>query len=135
MDVASKDDKKESVLVTLDTGTKPDWISQRFLTEVLCMNHNKLTDDDKQEFLDFNGNTFNPIGKVEVMVHSTDFIGFPTRQLTFLVAKKGAFQILLGNRTIKKEKLLCKPPDSRGETAFPAVQTEPKKSVDYRRAL
>jgi len=88
----------------------------------------RLSEEENKEFSDFNGNKFNPIGRVELMVNSTDFIGFPCRMISFLVAKGGHFQILLGSRTIKKEKLLCKPLDPQMEGVFPAVQTDPKKA-------
>jgi hypothetical protein len=132
MKVATFDNNQVDVHVILDTGTKPDWISNRFLTEKLGLKYTRFNDEDnKQEFSDFNGNKFNGIGKAELMVNSTDFGGFPCRKVSFLVAKGGTFQILLGSRTIKKEKLLCKPPDHEREGAFPAVQTDPKKGRDY----
>ena len=132
MKVATFDNNQVDVHVILDTGTKPDWISKRFLTEKLGLKYTRLNDEEnKQEFSDFNGNKFNGIGKAELLVNSTDFVGFPSRKISFLVAKGGTFQILLGSRTIKKEKLLCKPLDPQREGAFPAVQTDLKKGRDY----
>jgi len=131
MKVATHDNKQVDVAVVLDTGTKPDWISSRFLTDKLGMKFTRLNDEEnKQEFSDFNGNKFNAIGRAELMVSSTDFAGFSCRTISFLVAKGGTFQILLGSKTIKKEKLLCKPPDLEGERVFPAVQIDPKKGRD-----
>jgi hypothetical protein len=132
MKVATFDNKQVDVNVILDTGTKLDWISGRFLKEKLGLRHTKLNDEEnKREFNDFNGNKFNGIGKAEVMLNSADFVGFPCRKISFLVAKKDTFQILLGSKTIKKENLLCKPVDPEREGAFPAVQTDPKKGKDY----
>ncbi|KAE9367092.1 hypothetical protein N431DRAFT_418205 [Stipitochalara longipes BDJ] len=129
MKVATHDNNQLDVHVILDTGTKPDWISSRFLTEKLGMKFTRLNDEEnKQEFSDFNGNKFNPIGRAELMISSTDFAGFSCRRISFLVNKGGTFQILLGSKTIKKEKLLCKPEDPEREGAFPAVQTAPKKA-------
>jgi hypothetical protein len=137
MKIATHDNKQVDVAVVLDTGTKPDWISSRFLTDKLGMKFTRLNDEEnKQEFSDFNGNKFNAIGRAELMVSSTDFAGFSCRTISFLVAKGGTFQILLGSRTIKKEKLFCKPLDLQIEgtlqieSAFPAVQTDPKKGRD-----
>jgi hypothetical protein len=131
MKVATHDNNQVDVHVILDTGTKPDWVSSRFLTEKLGMKFTRLNDEEnKQEFSDFNGNKFNGIGRVELMVSSIDFVGFSCRTISFLVAKGGTFQILLGSRTIKKEKLLCKPLDPQMEGVFPAVQTDPKKGRD-----
>jgi hypothetical protein len=135
MKVATVDHREVDVHVILDTGTKPDWISSRFLTEKLGLKFTRFSDEEnKQEFSDFNGNKFNAIGKAEVMVSSTDFIGFPCRTISFLVAKGGTFQILLGSRTIKKDKLFCKPLDAAREGAFPAVLTGPKKGMGYLKA-
>lgn len=132
MKVATIDNSEVDVRVILDTGTKPDWVSKHFLTEKLGLKYTRLSEEgSKQEFSDFNGNKFNGIGQTELMIHSNDFIGFPARRISFLVAKRGTFQILLGSRTIKQEKLLCKPLDPQREGAFPAVQTDPKKGRDY----
>jgi len=128
MKVATHDNNQVDVRVILDTGTKPDWVSSRFLTENLGMKFMRFNEEEnKQEFKDINANKFHPIGRAEVMVSSTDFPGFPCRTFPFLVNRGGSFQIILGSRTIKKEKLLCKPPDPEREGAFPAVQTEPSK--------
>ena len=130
MKVATYDNSQVDVHAILDTGTKPDWISSRFLTEKLGLKYTKLNDEEnKQQFSDFNGNKFNGIGKAELMVNSTNFIGFPSRTISFLVAKGGTFQILLGSRTIKKEKLLCKPLNPQRKGVFPAVQIDPKKGT------
>lgn len=132
MKVPTHDDKKVDADVILDTGTKPDWISSDFLTEKLGRKYTRFKDEEnKQEFSDFNGNKFNGIGKAGLMIYSSDFSGFPCRTISFLVAKGGNFQILLGSRTIRKEKLLYKPPGPQMEGAFPAVQTDPKKGKDY----
>jgi hypothetical protein len=131
MKVPTHDNNQLDVNVILDTGTKPDWISSRFLTEKLGMKFTRFSDEEnKPEFSDFNGNKFTAIGRAELMVSSTDFAGFSCRTISFLVARGGAFQILLGSKTIKKEKLLCKPPDLEREGVFPAVQTDPKKGRD-----
>ena len=136
MKVATFDNNQVDVHVILDTGTKPDWISSRFLSDKLGLKHTKLNDEEnKQEFSDFNGHKFNAIGKAELMVNSTDFAGFPSRKILFLVARGGTFQILLGSRTIKKEKLLCKPLDPQREGVFPAVQTDPKKGKNHLRTF
>jgi hypothetical protein len=124
MKVATHDNNQFDAHVILDTGTKPDWVSSRFLTDKLGMKFTRFNEEEtKQEFSDFNGNKFNAIGRAVLMVGSTDFAGFSCRTIPFLVAKSGTFQILLGSRTIKKEKLLCKPLDPEREGAFPAVQT------------
>jgi len=65
------------------------------------------------------------------MVISADFPRFPGRTISFLVNKGGTFQIILGSRTIKKEKLLCRPQDPEMEGVFPAVQTDIKKGRNY----
>jgi hypothetical protein len=128
MNVATHDNKQVDVRVILDTGTRPDWISSRFLRETLGMKFTRLNEEEnKQEFSDFNGNKFNGIGRAELMISCTDFAGFSCRKISFLVAKGGTFQILLGSRTIKKEKLLCRPLDPQREGVFPAVQTDLKK--------
>jgi hypothetical protein len=128
MKVATYDNNELDVHVILDTGTKPDWISSRFLTEKLGKKITRFNEEEsKQEFSDFNGNKFNPIGRAELMVISTDFPRFPGRTISFLVNKGGTFQIILGSRTIKKEKLLCRPQDPEMEGVFPAVQTDIKK--------
>lgn len=129
--IAGSDNKNVHIHVTLDTGTNPDWISSHFLTEGLGLKSTRLNDEEKKIYKDFNGNKFSAIGKAEVMVSSTDFIGFPCRTIHFLVAKGGSFQILLGKKTIKKEKLLCVRPDTQGESAYPAVQSNVKKGKDY----
>jgi hypothetical protein len=46
---------------------------------------------------------------------STEFTGFPCQTMSFKVAKGGNFQILIGSRIIKKEKLLCKHLGLRGK--------------------
>lgn len=131
MKVMTADNSEVDVHVILDTGTKRDWISSRFLTDKLGLKLSQPNEDNKQEFRDFNGNGFKAIGKAELRVSCTDFYGFPSRMLSFFVAKGGTFQILLGSRTIKKEKLLlCKPADPQREGVFPAVQTDPKKGKD-----
>jgi hypothetical protein len=132
MKVATYDNNELDVHVILDTGTKPDWISSRFLTEKLGKKITRFNEEEsKQEFSDFNGNKFNPIGRAELMVISTDFPRFPGRTISFLVNKGGTFQIILGSRTIKKEKLLCRPQDPEMEGVFPAVQTDIKKGRNY----
>jgi hypothetical protein len=136
MKVATFDNNEVHVQVILDTGTKLNWISQRFLKDKIGVKYKKLNDDEnKREFTDFNGNKFNGIGKVELMVQSVDFAHFPCRTISFLVAKEGKFNVLLGSRTIKMENLLCKPAESQREGAFPAVQTDPKKGRKYLRNL
>jgi hypothetical protein len=136
MQVATKNNKKVAVRMILDTGTKPDWISHRFLTETLKMSYTKLNDNEsKQIFKDFNGNAFNAIGKAEVMVSSTDFIGFSCRTLSFLVAQGSQIDILLGRKTIRKEKLLERPLPRKGGGTFPAVQADPKKGSNYTKSF
>jgi len=132
MKVATHDNNELDVRVILDTGTKPDWVSSRFLTQKLGMKITRFNEEEsKQEFSDFNGNKFNPIGKADLMVISTDFPKFPCRTISFLVNKGGGtFQIILGSKTIKKENLLCRPQDPEREGAFPAIQTDIKKGKD-----
>jgi len=128
MKVATYDHNELDVRVILDTGTKPDWISSRFLTEKLGKKITRFNEEEgKPEFSDFNGNKFNPIGRAELMVISTDFPRFPGRLISFLVNKGGTFQIILGSRTIKRENLLCRPQDPETEGVFPAVQTDIKR--------
>lgn len=135
MEVATIDSKPVPVSVILDTGTKPNWISSRFLKD-LRLKSTKLSDkENKKEFTDFNGNKFKGIGKVNVMVTSTDFSGISCRNLPFFVCKKDTFPILLGRITIEKENLLCKPPDPERESALPAVQAELKNGKEYLESL
>ncbi len=131
MQVAGAGNKAVDVRVILDTGTKPDWISSRFLTETLGLKYTRFNSEEiRQEFSDFNGNKFTGIGRAELMVTCRDFAGFSCRKITFLVAQGGTFRILLGSSTIKGENLLCKPPEAPSKGAFPAVQTDLKKGRD-----
>ena len=128
MKVATFDNEAVAANVLLDTGTKPDWISNYFLTEKLHRKYTRLNDEEsKREYIDFNGNKFNAVGKAELMIYSTDFSGFSCRTLSFLVATGRNFEIILGKRTTQKEKLLCRRLDPQMEGAYPAVQTDIKK--------
>lgn len=120
------DHKRVTVNVILDTGTKPNWISKGFLTETLGLKYTRLTEE--KEYSDFNGKKFTAIGKAEVMIDCNDFNNdFQTRILAFLVAKGNNFKILLGSKTIQKEKLFTKPAAPGGEAVYPAVQIDAKK--------
>lgn len=127
MQVATSDNKPVQIRIILDTGTKPNWISQRFLVDEIHKKFTKLTGEENTQFVDFNGNKFSAIGKVDVMLHCTDFRGFPSRNVSFLVTQSGAFKVILGKKTIKEESLLCRPVDPERDEAFPAVQSKVKK--------
>jgi hypothetical protein len=129
MKVATTDNSQVDVRVIFDTGTEPNWISSDFLTDKLGLKFTRLNDEEnKQEYIDADGNKINWIGKTELMVSSTAFVGFPSEMMSFLVAK-GNFQIVLGRQTIRKEKLFYKP----GEN--PPVQIDPKKGNNCFEAL
>ena len=124
------DHKRVAVNVILDTGTKPNWISKGFLTETLRLKYTKLTEE--REYSDFNGKKFTAIGKAKVMIDCTDFNSdFQIRNISFLVAKGNNFKILLGSKTIQKERLFTKPVAPEGEAVYPAVQIDAKKRKHY----
>jgi hypothetical protein len=132
MTVATNDNSEAQVRVILDTGTRPNWVSHTFLAETLKMKFTRRSEKEgMQVFSDFNNNKFTAIGRVSLLISYSDFPGMPCRNLDFLVAKKGSFQILIGRKTIEKENLLCRPAEPQREDAFPAVQTEPKKGKEY----
>jgi hypothetical protein len=96
----------------LDTGTKSDWISQMFYDDLkkTGVKRSELSARDmKKEYRDFNGNKFQPTFKVELMIQSEEFKGLmKCRRLSFLVAKKATFMILMGRDTIRKEELMTR---------------------------
>jgi hypothetical protein len=115
------------VRAILDTGTKPNWVSSRFL-EKLKKKQTKLREDQNKEYRDFNGKRFKACGKVELSIMCDDFQGFKCKNLPFLVARESAFDILLGRNTIRDEYLLqTRPSDTTGEGVYPGVQTSQSK--------
>jgi len=114
--------QRVEVLAILDTGTGPDWISHDYLTK-LGFKSSKLNEDQNRQFSDFNGKSFKPYGKVQLMVSSHEFEGFPCRTLTFLVSRESTFKILLGKKTIKAEGLFSrKARESLGDGAHIGLQ-------------
>ena len=106
----------------LDTGTKSDWISQRFYDDLkkrLDVKRAELSQQEKKEYRNFNGGTFQPAFKVDLMIQSEEFKGMLCRQLSFLVAKKAGFKILMGRETIRKEELMTRgKQETDGEAAL-----------------
>lgn len=111
----------------LDTGTKPNWISSRFLGE-LNKAPTKLPTDQKNDYRDFNGKRFKACGKVDLLIICDDFRGFKCQTLPFLVAKDSAFDILIGRSTCRTERLLqSSAPDTSGRPAYTGIHGEQKK--------
>jgi hypothetical protein len=110
----------------LDTGTKSDWISHTFyekLKKTLVVTRSELSEKDtKKKYRDFNGTEFQPTFKVDLMIQSEEFKGLmKCRRLSFLVAKKATFMILMGRDTIRKEELMTRgkrETDGEGALAF-----------------
>ncbi|KAH7411290.1 hypothetical protein BKA64DRAFT_377985 [Cadophora sp. MPI-SDFR-AT-0126] len=93
----------------LDTGTKHDWISQTFfetLRKKAGVKSVKLASEETRKYRDFNGKSFSPTHKVELMIQSDEFLGMKCRNLSFLIARDATFSILIGRRTIYKEELM-----------------------------
>ncbi|TAQ89069.1 hypothetical protein B7494_g2577 [Chlorociboria aeruginascens] len=126
--VLSQNDKYVDVNAILDTGTQPDWVSDHFL-KILGKKEDKLAEDNNKEYTDFNGRGFKATGKVDLVVTDDNFKNANTRVLSFLVTKRGKFNILLGRKTCYKQKLICRPPKDLegGEGAFTGIQKGPKK--------
>ena len=105
----------------LDTGTKPNWISWKFLQK-LGKSKSKLRDGEKKEYRDINGKIFKAWGRADLNIICNDFQGFKYRKLPFLVSREGTFDILLGKHTIKDEHLLqTRAPEGSGEGVYPGV--------------
>jgi hypothetical protein len=110
----------------LDTGTKSDWISHTFyekLKKTLSVTRSDLSEKDtKKKYWDFNGTEFQPTFKVDLMIQSEEFKGLmKCRRLSFLVAKKATFMILMGRDSIRKEELMIRgkrETDGEGALAF-----------------
>jgi hypothetical protein len=117
----------------LDTGTKSDWISQRFyddLKKKLDVKRTELSQQEKKEYRNFNGGTFQPAFKVELMVQSEEFKGILCRKLSFLVAKKAGFKILMGRETIRKEELMTRgKQETDGEEALIGIHGKAPEGV------
>ncbi|KAG4435316.1 hypothetical protein IFR05_009205 [Cadophora sp. M221] len=95
----------------LDTGTKPDWVSQTFfdkLRKAAGVKSVKLIPEETRKYRDFNGKSFSPTHKVDLMVQSDEFIGMKCRILSFLIAKDATFSILIGRSTICKLELMVR---------------------------
>lgn len=133
--VSDKDDNQHDIEAILDTGTKPDWVSASFLKR-MRVKEESLDADNNTEYTDFNGRGFKATGKAHLMIMNDNFPKSPCRRMTFLVTKKGKFEILFGRKTIFKEALLQRPPkDLSGEGVYPAYQKGPKKGSSSHRAL
>ncbi|KAH9219657.1 hypothetical protein DL95DRAFT_384259 [Leptodontidium sp. 2 PMI_412] len=95
----------------LDTGTKPDWVSQTFfdkLRKTAGVKSVKLIPEETRKYRDFNGKSFSPTHKVDLMIQSDEFIGMKCRILSFLIAKDATFSILIGRSTIFKLELMVR---------------------------
>ena len=95
----------------LDTGTKPDWISQTFfetLRKKAGINSVKLAPEETRKYRDFNGKSFSPTNKVDLMIQSDEFLGMKCRNLSFLIARDATFSILIGRSTIFKQELMVR---------------------------
>jgi hypothetical protein len=121
--------------VVLDTGTKRDWISHIFyekLKDTLGVTQSKLSEKDmKKKYRDFNGAEFQPTSKVELMIQSEEFKGMiKCRRMSFLVAKKATFMILMGRDTIKNEELMTRGKrETDGEGALAFMLGKPSEGV------
>jgi hypothetical protein len=121
--------------VVLDTGTKRDWISHIFyekLKDTLGVTQSKLSEKDmKKKYRDFNGAEFQPTSKVELMIQSEEFKGMiKWRRMSFLVAKKATFMILMGRDTIKNEELMTRGKrETDGEGALAFMLGKPSEGV------
>jgi len=117
----------------LDTGTDPDWISQRFLEELnLKTSKEEFKKHNGKEFRNFQGETFKASGIVELLITSNEFEGVKARKKWFLVARSSTFKIILGKKTIKEEKLLTYVPrETSGDAANVGIQEKPTKSKLY----
>jgi hypothetical protein len=118
----------------LDTGTKVDWISQMFYKELktLGVKSSKLSQEDtRKEYRDFNGNRFQPLAKVDLMIQSEEFKGLmKCRKMSFFVANKATFSILIGRDTIKKHKLMTRGErDTDGEGVFVGIHGGPTEGM------
>jgi hypothetical protein len=121
--------------VVLDTGTKRDWISHIFyekLKDTLGVTQSKLSEKDmKKKYRDFNGTEFQPTSKVELMIQSEEFKGMiKCRRMSFLVAKKATFMILMGRDTIRNEELMTRGKrETDGEGALAFVLGKPSEGM------
>ena len=119
--------KAISEKAVLDTGPKSDWISQMFyedLKKTLDVKRSELNKEDmKRKYRDFNGNEFQPAFKVDLMIQSEEFSGLvKCRKLSFLVAKKATFKILMGRDTIRSEELMTRGKrETDGEGVFVGI--------------
>ncbi|KAH7355247.1 hypothetical protein BKA65DRAFT_236538 [Rhexocercosporidium sp. MPI-PUGE-AT-0058] len=128
--ISSKEDFSKSIdeKAVLDTGTKPDWISASFYDELkssgIPVERAKLSaEEQKIKYTDFNNKKFSPTSKVELVVQSDEFTGaIKCRNLTFFVASKATFSMLIGRDTIRKQKIMTRgKPDPDGEGVFVGV--------------
>ncbi|PVH80361.1 hypothetical protein DL98DRAFT_654768 [Cadophora sp. DSE1049] len=95
----------------LDTGTKPDWISQTFfetLRKKAGIKSVKLVPEETRKYRDFNGKSFSATHKVDLMIQSDEFLGMKCRNLSFLIARDATFSILIGRSTIFKQELMVR---------------------------
>ena len=67
----------------------------------------KLSAEESEVHQDFNGNSFRPTGKVELIIQTQKFKGLmKCRTIKFFVASKAKFAILFGRDTIRKHGLI-----------------------------
>lgn len=85
----------------------------------------------KKKYRDFNGTEFQPTSKVELMIQSEEFKGMiKCRRMSFLVAKKATFMILMGRDTIRNEELMTRGKrETDGEGALAFVLGKPSEGM------
>lgn len=91
---------------TFDTGSTYNWISKQFLEERLARFHQTLPQKHSRQCLAFSGHTIVPLGFVKLIWYEGS--GRTTHEAQFLVCnqERRLFDVIVGSRTIAKEKFL-----------------------------
>ncbi len=91
-------------------------------------------EEQKIKYTDFNNGKFSPTSKVELIIQSDEFTGrIKCRNLTFFVATKATFSILIGRDTIRKQKIMTRgKPDPGGEGVYVGVHGEIPEGKDFK---